>query len=66
MKKTTITTVFLALSTIIYTPLIWAQGLDVDIDLADDTPNIFENPQFWIGVAVVAVIVAFILRGRNK
>lgn len=39
--------------------------LDIDVDLADDTPSLFENPMFWIGVAVVVVIVALII-GMSK
>lgn len=38
---------------------------DIDVDLTDDSPAIFENPIFWIGVAVVLIIIVYMLK-RNK
>ena len=41
------------------------KGIDIDVDLdGKDTPQIFEKPEFWIGVAVVVIIAAFILRKK--
>lgn len=42
------------------------KGLDIDVDLTDDTPGIFSNPYFWIGVAAVVIIVALITRMGKK
>ena len=40
-------------------------GLDIDVDLdGNDSPAIFENPLFWVGVAVVLIIVAVIFRKK--
>ena len=41
-------------------------GLDIDVDLdGNDSPAIFENPLFWIGVAVVVILVAILMRGKK-
>lgn len=40
-------------------------GLDIDVDLdGKDTPAIFEKPEFWIGVGVVVIIIAIILKRK--
>ena len=40
-------------------------GLDIDVDLdGKDTPAIFERTEFWIGVAVVLIIIAYILKRK--
>jgi len=38
--------------------------LDVDIDLTDDTPALMDRPIFWIGLAVVLIIIALILKRK--
>lgn len=40
-------------------------GLDIDVDLADDSPDIFERPVFWVAVAAVLIILALILRKKK-
>ncbi len=45
--------------------LVAQKGLDIDVDLdGNDSPAIFENPLFWVGVAVVLIIVAVIFRKK--
>ena len=40
-------------------------GLDIDVDLdGNDSPAIFERVEFWIGVAVVLIIIAFITKRK--
>lgn len=41
-------------------------GLDIDVDLdGDDTPSLFNNPLFYVGIAVVLIILALIMRGKK-
>ena len=41
-------------------------GLDIDVDLGgNDTPSLFSNPVFWIGVAVFIIVLALIMRGKK-
>ena len=40
-------------------------GLDIDVDLdGNDSPAIFERVEFWIGVAVVLIIIAIIAKRK--
>ncbi len=41
-------------------------GLDIDVDLTDDTPDIFSTWYFWVGAAVVLIIIAAILSRSRK
>ena len=42
-------------------------GLDIDVDLGgNDTPGIFTNPLFWVGVAIFIIILAIIFRSGSK
>jgi|GEM_PF-4677173 len=41
-------------------------GIDIDVDLTDDTPDIFSMWYFWVGVAVVLIILAAIFSRRSK
>ncbi|HOY14380.1 MAG TPA: hypothetical protein PLY70_14625 [Saprospiraceae bacterium] len=53
------------LSTLSSVMLSAQDGLDIDVDLdGNDSPAIFENPLFWVGVAVVLIIVAVIFRKK--
>ncbi|HMS70435.1 MAG: hypothetical protein IPL23_28410 [Saprospiraceae bacterium] len=55
----------LILSTLTSVLLSAQGGLDIDVDLdGNDSPAIFENPLFWVGVAVVLIIVAVIFRKK--
>ncbi|MBK8389268.1 MAG: hypothetical protein IPL23_08285 [Saprospiraceae bacterium] len=55
----------LMLSTLTSVLLSAQGGLDIDVDLdGNDSPAIFENPLFWVGVAVVLIIVAVIFRKK--
>ena len=47
--------------------IIYTQSLaqDINIDLADDTPQIFEKPIFWIIVGIVVIIVAYLFKRKN-
>ena len=57
-----------AMTTMLFlSALTYAQGgLDIDVDLGNDTPSLFSNPYFWIGVAAVIIIVALISRMGKK
>jgi|GEM_PF-5620460 len=64
-----LTNQFLIASAVLFTSTAsFAQdkGLDIDVDLADDTPSLFSNPYFWIGVAAVIIIVTLITRIGKK
>lgn len=40
-------------------------GLDIDVDLdGNDSPAIFERVEFWVGVAVVLIIIAIIAKRK--
>lgn len=38
---------------------------DIDIDLVDDTPEIFEKPIFWVIVGIVVIIVAYLFKRKK-
>ena len=69
MKKVLLKTQ-LVIATCLISIITFAQdggGLDISVDLdGNDSPQIFERPLFWIGVAVFILILALILRGRKK
>lgn len=42
----------------------FSQDIDIDLD-GNDSPEIFENPLFWVGAAVVLIILALIYKKKK-
>ena len=55
---------FALLAALFTTISLYAQGLDVDIDIGE--PEWYENIYLWIGVVVVLLLVLLLTRRRAK